>query len=198
MQSYKKKLSESNPVNIKLIKEKITKNANNKYSNFVLVESAVSNFTGKATFHTKHENNPGNQYGALNPKYEETFKVDVISIDEYFKNKRIKEIPLMKIDTEGFDAPVLFGSNQTLNIIQAIVFECHVLWKKGVGSGDTLQSAVEFLYDHGFLTYQIGRKYFLKLNKPYWNDLYNTKRQWSNCLALKKDHIFHLKLSKLC
>ena len=59
-------LFEPNPVNVKRIKEKITKNGNNKYSNFVLVEAAVSNFTGKATFRTKHENNPGNQHGALN------------------------------------------------------------------------------------------------------------------------------------
>jgi len=46
-----------------------------------------------------------------NIKNEETFEVNVISIDEYFKNKEIKEIHRMKIDTEGFDASVLFGSN---------------------------------------------------------------------------------------
>lgn len=103
-------LFEPNLVNIKLIKEKITKNAN-KYSDFGLVETAISNFTGKPTFHTKHENNPRNQHGALNPKNEETFEVNVISIDKYFKNKQIKEIPLMKIDTEEFDAFILFASN---------------------------------------------------------------------------------------
>ena len=52
-------------------------------------------------------------------------KVKVISIDNFCKNKKIKKIDLLKIDTEGFEFDVLSGLEEEIKKIKFVFFEHH-------------------------------------------------------------------------
>ena len=58
-------------------------------------------------------------------KYSESQEVNIKTLDNYFKDKNVQEIDLLKIDTQGYEDKVLIGSQETLkkNKIKAIIVE---------------------------------------------------------------------------
>ena len=58
-------------------------------------------------------------------KYSESQEVNIKTLDNYFKDKNVQEIDLLKIDTQGYEDKVLIGCQETLkkNKIKAIIVE---------------------------------------------------------------------------
>lgn len=52
-------------------------------------------------------------------------EIDQIKLSDFIKSKNIRQIDLMKIDTEGYELEVLKGSENILNITKYILFEHH-------------------------------------------------------------------------
>jgi hypothetical protein len=120
----------------------------------------------------------------------------------------ITTISILKIDAEGLDALVLYGAHEVLSKTKLIVFECHKLWReRGLSSllhrgGDTnrssttpatewwrLKEVTEFLAKHGFETYLVGQFYWIPMTPPIlWDDVYEDRLEWSNCVAVSSDH----------
>ena len=49
----------------------------------------------------------------------------MIDLKSFIREKKIKMIDILKIDTEGFDFDVIIGIGEDLNIIKYIYFEHH-------------------------------------------------------------------------
>ena len=60
-----------------------------------------------------------------NEYFKNTYIVDVIDLKSFIREKKIKMIDILKIDTEGFDFDVIMGIGEDLNIIKYIYFEHH-------------------------------------------------------------------------
>lgn len=76
-------------------------------------------------------------------KFYEQIKVNLNLLDDYFFQKKIKKIDLLKIDTEGHEYFVLKGSIKTLPAIKYIYFEHHY--------DDMLKKNYTFSDIHNFL-----------------------------------------------
>jgi len=77
----------------------------------------------------------------------------VISLDDFVAEKKINEINLLKIDTEGYDCDVLIGAKQTLceKKINFIYFEFFMVDDDGSNStGGRLTDCHRLLLDGGF------------------------------------------------
>eukprot|EP00667_Euglena_gracilis_P011931 EG_transcript_12214 len=166
---------------------------------------AVSNYSGTATFYYNRgprANKAKNQMASLGKVRGEDaaagggVSVKVLTLDEFLEARKIDSVPMLKIDTEGFDATVLFGAERTLRKTEHIVYECHKLWQ--TGSGDTLGAVVPWLERRGFVSFKVGHPHCLRMYGGYWHPVFDQLLQWQNCVAVRpQSPAFHL-LSTLC
>ncbi len=61
----------------------------------------------------------------LNENFFKEIEISIITLDQFIQNKNLKEIDLLKIDTEGFEYEVLTGAKDKLNLINFVMFEHH-------------------------------------------------------------------------
>jgi FkbM family methyltransferase len=181
-------LFEPNPVNIKILKEKIKDNGN-----IHLYENAVSNENTKTSFYNWRDsvlNEAGNPIGGLRAGGNKICDVDVVRLDHILKNYDIDniEIKLLKIDTEGNDTNVIKGLGKYLKCVKYLIFECSDCLDdhRGPGIPNPMKNIVDYLDVNGFNTYRIGIKKCFRVNGEYWNDIYERKF-WSDCFSCKKD-----------
>jgi FkbM family methyltransferase len=104
---------EPTPSTVAILKKTIA--LNKAASNIEVIEAAVSDTTGKA--HFKIDRQPASVSNSL-VRYKrtenlETCEVDVISIDDFVAQRKIK-IDFIKIDAEGAELGVLRGAENTL------------------------------------------------------------------------------------
>ena len=86
--------------------------------------------------------------------------IKIISLDNYIKEKKIKKIDILKIDTEGFEFNVIKGLKNHHQIIKLIYFEHHFddMIKKNYKFKDINQ----LLLDFGFKKIYKSKMYFRK------------------------------------
>ena len=116
-----------------------------KYSKIKKVNvfnAAVSNITGlKNIYINKHDLtsslnklNKKNIYlkfkailfgGSINEMIKDTYKIKTINLANFINKKKLKNIDLLKIDTEGHELEVLLGLKQKIKIIKIILIEFH-------------------------------------------------------------------------
>lgn len=74
------------------------------------------------------QNQIESSWGIRKTKYLKIYNVEINTIDSWLKNKSLKNIDLLKIDTQGFELDVLIGAKNSLkkgiikNIILEIIF----------------------------------------------------------------------------
>jgi FkbM family methyltransferase len=147
----------------------IIKESYNNLKNWVLIEKAVSNFEGKATFNIagradwgcssllkfnedRFNTWPGNrtsyEHGDLH--FTDSVEVDVITLNSYLKeNPHITQIDHLHIDTQGSDLNVLKGCTDYLNIIKVGNIEAALEAPLYVGSPGK-DECVEWLRSNNF------------------------------------------------
>jgi FkbM family methyltransferase len=84
-------------------------------------------------------------------KNEKIQKIDVISIDPFFKDGIIKEIDFIKIDTAGFEHQVLLGSQEIINKYKPKFIQIEYNWHQ-LFSGQSLFTLSKLL--DGYQPYQ--------------------------------------------
>ena len=94
----------------------------NKYLNIDIYDFALSDSNGKEEFYRCEDD----AYNSLiaKPMQEaiDTYIVDVITLDEFVKTKKIQKIDIIKIDAEGLDYRILKGAQLTLKKFKPIIF----------------------------------------------------------------------------
>lgn len=170
-----------------------------KYPEATIVEGAVANFTGTQTFYTNVDaSSKKNEQGSLGKihwmKGGTTFPVATYTLDQWVAEHSISYIPFLKVDAEGWEGAVFQGGAQKgLKITDFVFFECSDTLDDSRGTGHKLKDIVGYLDDAGFDVYKIGTRYMLKMNGPYWHDVYDKIRYWSNCMAVSSTLGEHLK-----
>lgn len=123
---------EPNPTLISQLKNKFS-----NYSNFKLFEKAVSNFNGKDVFNIVNTTSPAGTLGGCSSLLDfiddvgenwpdrknefvvtEKINVEIIRLDNFIRDNKIKTIDFFKCDTQGNDLSVLEGLGDSIHIIK--------------------------------------------------------------------------------
>jgi len=177
---------EPNPVNHPILESR-------QLDNVDFFPFAVSNVETRAPIYCWRDtpdNNPGYSLAGLRAGGPKICDVDVRTLDSVLKEYPDDEyvIKYLKIDTEGNDTLVLEGCRKNLHRVHYIIFEASDCLDdfRGPARKDPLKSCIDMLDAEGFDVYRLGTKRLLKLNGDGWAPVYETKKFWSNCFALKK------------
>ena len=111
---------------------------------------AVSNFSGDAEFYHTNDNAYSSLKDTKRKKITKTFKVNVVSLDEFVIMQNINQIDLIKIDVEGFENEVVLGAQCTLNNFKPELF---IEIYKGINSNVDPIATVNFIKDVGYDAY---------------------------------------------
>ena len=60
-----------------------------------------------------------------NKKIYKKFKINIQKLSDYIKNKKIKNIDFLKIDTEGYEYEILMGLGKKISCVNILMFEHH-------------------------------------------------------------------------
>ena len=183
---------EPNPVNHPIL-------ASKKLPNIDFFPFAVSNIESEAPLYCwrdASDNKPGYSLAGLRAGGDKICDVEIRTLDGVLKEYPDDEyvIKYLKIDTEGNDTLVLEGCRKNLHRVHYIIFEASDCLDdfRGPSHKDPLKTCVDMLDAEGFDVYRIGTKRLLKLNGDGWNPVYENKKFWSNCFAIKKtDAVIH-------
>eukprot|EP00963_Diacronema_lutheri_P008205 scaffold723_cov333-Pavlova_lutheri.AAC.3 len=108
-----------------------------------------------------------------------TYAVNVSTLDKFVMRESIKEVNILKIDTEGNDARVLLGAVQTLTHLspEYLTFENH---KVGHWSQFDLRDVVDFLDNLFYTCFWATSKGIIVRLTGCWDARYSAMKGWSN------------------
>ena len=93
-------------------------------------------------------------------KYYKKIPIHVISIDEYVMDKKIEDIDILKIDTEGYEYDIIKGINMSNKFIKFIYFEHH--YDDMIQKNYTFKDINKILINYGFKKVFKSKMYFRK------------------------------------
>jgi FkbM family methyltransferase len=101
----------------------------NALGNVTVYEAACGGSAGRATLYSHGYETNNSLYGCdiWGDDYEARYEVEVLSLDDVFRNSGIERCDLLKMNCEGGEYDVLFGcSQETLRRIDRIGMEYHI------------------------------------------------------------------------
>ncbi len=139
---------EASPLNIEPLKHNVEKNGLQDQIDIIPV--ALGKENGKLNFTLQNKNGQTGWGGLTLNNNEQLVEVEVDTLDNYVYKYNIDEIDVLKIDTEGADAWVLYGAKNLLarKKIRHIFFEKNVERMKLLNIG--ISDAKSFLEDLGY------------------------------------------------
>lgn len=94
-----------------------------KYKNIQIVNKAAGNFKKEIDFYvTEDLDGSGFSENGTNASLR---KIHTTSIDEEIKNLNLKGPYLIKLDTHGYEIPILEGAKETLKDTKLLIIECY-------------------------------------------------------------------------
>ena len=165
---------EASPQNFQVLKRKITKNLLDKVEiyNLGLGDKTSKSYINQAiesSSSTINEINQDSKYlkkklQILNIKNKDVFyhkiPIHISTLDLFIEKHNIKNIDLLKIDTEGFEFNILKGATKYIQRINLIYFEHH--YDDMLNKGYTFSDIHIFLKDNGFKKIFKSKMYFRK------------------------------------
>jgi FkbM family methyltransferase len=163
--------------------------------NVMIFEGAVGEHNGTTvTFNFQHANFLSNEHGSLSTinvyePGENKARVTMFSLDAMMDVMMAgkRSVHFLKIDTEGFDQLVLYGAHRLLDSVRVVLWECHELQRvtRG-GPGTTIYESVDYMQQHGFLSFVVGSTRLLRLDAGLYHPHYDTAMQWQNCFSVHR------------
>jgi len=133
-------------------------------NNYRLIEKAVSNYEGKATFHVAGQRDWGCSSllqfsdksktkwpGRLDFVVTKIIEVDVIRLDKFIEENNINTIEYLHVDTQGSDLNVLIGLGHYLHIVKQGVIEAANKEDILYFGQNTKDQCIDFLNQNGFI-----------------------------------------------
>lgn len=131
--------------------------------NYNIIEKAVSNYNGTATFRVAgqadwgcssllefSENSKTEWPGRTDFKVTEEIEVDVITLENFIHSNNITQIDYLHIDTQGSDLKVLEGLGKYISIVKEGVMEAAAKTDILYNGQNTQEQSIKFLGKHGF------------------------------------------------
>jgi FkbM family methyltransferase len=97
-----------------------------------------------------HDNHGGNSSLIEPPNFDYKSSISVKKLDTIIEDipELQEDIDLIKIEAEGAEPEILFGSEKTLKRVRYVVVDCGP--ERGLKQESTLVPVIEFMYEHGF------------------------------------------------
>jgi FkbM family methyltransferase len=137
--------------------------------NYILIDKAVSDFTGKAKFNIAGNADWGcssllefsdksqtEWIGRTDFKVTEEVEVDVITLRDFIIENNIEKIDWMHIDTQGSDLNVLKGLGDKIDIVMGGVMEAANKEDILYYGQNTKDECISFLNNNGFVITEIS------------------------------------------
>ena len=122
--------------------QSITKNAV-KGQHF---NQALGNKNGMQKFFIQHKHADSSLIEP--PEYEKAEECEVVRLDSFTAQHRIKRIKLLKLEAEGFEPEILDGATETLQTIDYVSLDGG--YERGVEQAETLSACANHLFTLGF------------------------------------------------
>lgn len=125
--------------------------------------------------------------------------VPIMTLDAFAQSHKIKRFNVIKIDTEGFDARVIKGTEGLLSrgAVDLVVFECCMKWKDAILPADYFGSGHNVLHalsvrasEWGYRMYLLGRRNMLLMSPALypepepWREFYRCG--WCNMALVRE------------
>lgn len=94
----------------------------NNFTNISINQKGLGNVAGKFSLMVDTPSNRGGNRIAQNVLEKSTETIEVITLDRYAEENKIRKLDLIKIDVEGFEMNVLKGAIGTLTSLKPILF----------------------------------------------------------------------------
>ena len=164
---------EASPLNFKVLKKNISNHLSNiEIYNYGLGANSSDSFinqTGESSSSTVNEINRNSNYFAkklkiLNVKNHNLFikkiPIQIITLDNFIDKKKIQNVDILKIDTEGFEFNVLKGLKINHKKIKLIYFEHH--YDDMILKNYKFTEINKLLNDYGFIMIKKNKMIFRK------------------------------------
>jgi len=171
---------EPDPVNLNFL------NSNTKtLTNVEIVQKAVSDKKGTLTFYTSHRLNVDHR--TYKPeKFNNSFEVESISIDEFINGKF--NVDFIKMDIQGAEYFALKGMESTLKNNDVILLM--EFWPYGLKqAGSSLQEVVAFLNEYDFLLFSLTNRQLRQIHNEDLSIFTLKEEDYYNIVASKKNII---------
>ncbi|WP_320674052.1 FkbM family methyltransferase [Prochlorococcus sp. MIT 1341] len=132
----------------KVLKNNIEINKTSTLVEASLYSNALGDSNGKKTFYYSPERGDSSLIMPLN--YINTYEVDVLTIDSFVQGTGLSNqtIKLLKLEAEGFEPEILYGSINTLKNIEYIAADLSP--ERGVNEDNTIAEVTSFLTRNNF------------------------------------------------
>jgi hypothetical protein len=135
---------------------------------------------------------PGNEHGTLVKGQaapgSPTVEVPVVALDSSIRDHVGSAnyiVPLLKVDTEGYDYFVMRGgARETLDRTSMIMWECSHLMK---GVARVVEVAA-FLAQFDFESFRLGQHWYMRLDDGVADGAFDDHAMWANCFSIKRGH----------
>jgi len=156
----------------------IIKNQISGLNNYILIEKAVSNYNGKSKFNVAGQADWGcssllefsdksktEWCGRTDFRITEEIEVDVIRLDNFIEEFKIKKIDYLHVDTQGSDLNVLKGLGDYLKIVNEGVIEAANKENILYFGQNTKEECIDFLVKNNFKIINVEK------NDPHDNEI---------------------------
>jgi len=109
--------------------------------------------------------------------------VNVTTLNSLVRAHGFDILDLLKIDTEGFELPVLRGATKVLKSTKVVLWECGHFRQ-----GSTMAGAVSLLHELGFDSFLLSNRLPVFISGAYWASNYDT-RGWRNCASFNRKYV---------
>lgn len=109
----------------------------------------------------------------------------ILTGDDVCKEKGIQSIDLLKIDTEGYELPVLQGFDQMLKTGKIKAIFCEATFNKDDKKHTYIGDLNDFVYGHGYVFYGLYdiSNHSIKVGRNYVNVLYVSPETKENLIC---------------
>jgi|MDTA01.2.fsa_nt_gb FkbM family methyltransferase len=119
-----------------------------------------------------------------------TETVRAVALDDFFQEKRLRDLYHVAIDTEGWDALVVEGMRQTLAERRVAILEFEVnsggMWSSSCtrcAGKRTVNGTLTLLHAAGYACFWVLTKTLLPASGPCWLPEFGGKLKWSNIVC---------------
>ena len=162
---------------------------NLKYKNFgniKLFNIALGSEKKKKLFY-EYKNNELSSFNKINKKFDETKKkisVEVDTIDSIFKQNNLKKINLLKMDTQGYEEPILIGAKNSIAEQKIDLIELEIILGDYYEKSSSFKKIEDTLSSGGYRLLALDRRLNIFENKKfYFNALYASQNVYKKLFS---------------
>lgn len=144
--------------------ERLNINVNlNNFKNIITIKEGVSDITGECSFYVC-EDDAYNSIGSQPMKSPlRSITIPTTTIDDFVIKHNIKNVNIIKVDTEGAEYLVFKGAINTLENFKPIIFFEYNPFTAN-GYNHTKTASFELLENYGYLFYEFHNEEIIKVN----------------------------------